>query len=344
MRASRPESAAFDELVARYRPEIQLHCYRLLGSLHDAEDLTQETLLQAWRGLAGFEGRSSVRTWLYRIATNSCLRALARRSGRRRALPEAVAAPVAFAPLGRPDAESRWLDPYPDAALAGLPDGHPGPAARYELHESVRLAFVAAIQILPPRQRAALLLRDVLGFSAAETAALLDATLPSVNSALQRARATLSARPPDSDALGGRLTDARQQSLLERYQRAWREADVDGLVALLRDDVVWSMPPWRQWYVGRAPVRAFLAWALPPDGSRRHRLVPTAANGQPAFGHYRAAVETATWQAFAIQVLVIHGAQIASITHFVNPVLFEAFGLPTVTDEFGSAAVSVKVG
>ena len=337
------EPVAFDVLTERYRPEIQLHCYRMLGSFHDAEDLTQETLLRAWRGLSDFDGRSSLRTWLYRIATNACLRALEKRSRRSRRLPEALGPAVKFAPLGPADAETRWLEPYPDAALEGVPDPASGPEAQYELAESVRLAFVAAIQSLPPRQRAVLLLRDVLGFTSAETATLLDSSSASVNSALQRARATLSARHPESEADDDRLADEHDQQLLERYMRAWSNADLDGFMALVRADVTWSMPPWRPWYVGRAPVREFVAWAMRSDLGTRHRLVPTASNRQPAFAHYRASPE-ARWHAFAIQVLFVRGGRIASITNFVDAALFPVFGLPTTTDESEWPAVSIQMG
>src|SRR5262245_50225014 len=210
---------AFQHLAEPYRRELQLHCYRMLGSLHDAEDLVQETYLRAWRGLHRFEGRGSFRGWLYRIATNTCLGALARRPSARRVLPQAHGPPAEQPPDGRPATETAWLEPYPDAALEGIPDPAPGPAARYELREAVQLAFVAAIQHLPPRQRAVLLLRDVLGWPAAETARLLDASVASVNSALQRARATLEKRLPTGRQSTLRVPDERQRALLERYLR-----------------------------------------------------------------------------------------------------------------------------
>ena len=323
--ASRPdvEPDSFEGLAERYRSEIQLHCYRMLGSAHDAEDMVQETLLRAWRGLAGFEGRSSFRGWLYRIATNACLDALARRSKDRRVLPQSDGAPVDFAPLGAPANEVSWLGPYPDTALEGIPDLAPGPEARYEMREAVQLAFIAALQELPPRQRAVLLLRDVLGLSAGEASAVLDSSVASANSALQRARATLrSARRPDTVS----VTDERQRGLLARYVKTWEERDVEGFVALLKDDAGWSMPPWREWYVGRPAIGAFMAWAW--RGRRRQLLLATAANGQPSFAYYRSDGEGSEWRAFAIQVLTIRDGAIAAITNFVDGGLFASFGLP----------------
>jgi len=244
--ATRGDRDAFQQLVEPYRRELQFHCYRMLGSLYDAEDLVQETLLRAWRGRDRFEGRASLRSWLYRIATNACLTALAHRSNARRVLPEALSPPADQMPEGEPATEMPWLDPYPDAALDGLADAAPGPDARYELREAVQLAFVAAIQQLPSRQRAVLLLRDVLGWSAGETASLLDTSVAAANSALQRARATLEQRFPSGQPTTQPAPDDRQRALLERYVRAWEDADLDGFVALLRDDAVLSMPPWRQ--------------------------------------------------------------------------------------------------
>jgi RNA polymerase sigma-70 factor (ECF subfamily) len=282
-RARRGDRDAFEHLAEPYRRELQLHCYRMLGSLHDAEDLVQETFLRAWQGLDRFEGRASFRGWLYRIATNACLNALASRASARRVLPETQGPPSDQMPEGRPATEIAWLEPYPDAALEGLADAVPGPEARYEMHEAVQLAFVAAIQHLQPRQRAVLLLHDVLGWSATETARLLDASVASVNSTLQRARATLEKQFPAGRPSAPPAPDDRQRELLERYVRAWESADLDSFVALLREDAVLSMPPWRQWYHGRAAIRAFFAWAWRTACDGPFRLVPTAANRQPAF-------------------------------------------------------------
>jgi len=331
---------AFQELAKRYRGEILLHCYRMLGSHHDAEDAVQETLVRAWRGLDGFEGRASPRAWLYRIATNTCLTALAR-SKARRVLPEAQGPPVDFAPLGEQESNTLWLEPYPDAALDGIADLTPGPEARYETREAIQLAFIAAIQELPSRQRATLLLRDVLGWSALETADLLESSVASVNSALQRARATLTRRFPSGPTATGPVRDDRQRALLSRYVRAWEACDVDGFISLLKEDAVWTMPPWREWYVGRPTIKAFISWAWRPERGRRQHLVATAANGGPAFGYYRSEHEASEWRAFAIQVLALQDDTIASVTNFVDVRLFAAFGLPPVlprtrTDDFGA--------
>jgi len=327
------DQEAFQRLVEPHRRELRLHCYRMLGSLDDADDLVQETFLRAWRGFDRFEGRASVRTWLYRIATNACLNALATRRSARRVLPESAVPPAEGMPAGDPVTEIAWLDPYPDAALEGVADAAPGPDARYELHESVQLAFVAAIQHLPPRQRAALLLHDVLRWSAAETANLLDASVASVNSALQRAHATLERRFPDGQPASPPVPDDRQRALLDRYVRAWEDGDLDGFVALLREDTVLSMPPWPQWYRGRRAIGAFFAWAreqhartgLPP-----YRFVPTGANRQPAFAMYVPDAEGREYRAHTIHVLALRGAAVGSIVGFRDPGLFAAFGLPAV--------------
>lgn len=323
------DPATFEQLAERYREEIQLHCYRMLGSIHDAEDAVQDTLLRAWRGLGGFEGRSSLRGWLYRIATNACLTALARGAEARRLLPDAKGPPVEFSPLGAPDTETAWLEPYPDAALESVADLAPGPEARYEQREAVQLAFVAAIQKLPPRQRAVLLLRDVLGFSAIETADLLESSVASVNSALQRARATLDRTSAAAPAVEP-ISDERVRALLDRYVRTWESTDLDGFVALLREDAVWTMPPWPQWYVGRHAIRAFMGWVWRPGSVTRHRLVPTAANGRAAFGYYRSAGASADWLPYALQLVELRGEAIASVTNFVDPRLFAPFRLPSV--------------
>ncbi len=328
--AKKGDQDAFQQLTEPYRRELQLHCYRMLGSFDDAEDLVQETFLRAWRGLDRFEGRASLRGWLYRIATNACLNALASRPSARRVLPQTHDPPAAQPPHGGPATEIAWLEPYPDAALEGAADAAPGPAARYELREAVQLAFVAAIQHLSPRQRAVLLLRDVLGWSASETARLLDASDASVNSALQRARATLGTRFPTGRPVAQPAPDDRQRALLERYVRAWERADLDGLVALLREDAVLSMPPWRQWYVGREAIRAFFAWAWRAAGGGPFRLVPTAANRQPAFALYGHGSDGPERRAHSIWLLTLQDDAIAVLTGFIDPRLFAAFGLPAV--------------
>ena len=322
---SEAQPDSFERLAERHRRELQVHCYRMLGSIHDAEDVVQESLLRAWRGLDGFEGRTSFRGWLYRIATNACLTALSRRAKDGRILPEAEGPPTTFAPLGTPPNDVAWLEPYPDSALEGIPDDAPGPEARYEMREAVQLAFVAALQELPPRQRAVLLLRDVLGLSATEASAILEASVASTNSALQRARATLKQRSSDRR---DKLSDERRRSLLARYVKTWEERDVDGFVALLKEDAAWSMPPWREWFIGRSDIGAFMAWAW--RSRRRQLLLPVAANDQPGFAYYRSDGEGSEWRAFAIQVLTLRVDAIAAITNFVDASLFDPFGLPPV--------------
>jgi RNA polymerase sigma-70 factor, ECF subfamily len=320
---------AFQELVEPYRHQLQVHCYRMLGSFHESEDLVQETFLRAWRARHRFEGRTSLRNWLYRIATNACLNAVARTNRSRRVLPDDLGPPATIveAPLGPPETEIAWLEPYPDAALPDIPDEALGPEARYEMRESVQLAFVAAMQHLPPRQRAVLVLRDVLGWSANETAELLDSSLASVNSALQRARATLDARRPHA-ATGEPASDARHKDLLERYVTAWEASDIASLVTLLRQDAVLSMPPWPLWYRGPDAIRGFLEWGM--REGRRFRLVATQANGQPAFGQYmwRAEHRLADFEAHALIVLTCEGNAISALTIFVDRELMTKFGLP----------------
>ena len=321
---------AFQHLAEPYRRELQVHCYRMLGSLHDAEDLVQETFLRAWRGLRRFEGRASFRGWLYRIATNASLNALASRASVPRVLPEAHGPPSDQAPKGGPATEIAWLEPYPDAALEGIVDAAPGPNARYEMREAVQLAFVAAIQHLPPRQRAVLLLRDVLSWSAAETARVLDASVASIHSSLQRARATLAKEFPAGRPSSQAVPDDQQRALLERYVRSWESADLDGFVALLKEDAVLSMPPWQEWYHGRKAIRAFFAWAWKSMGPGPFRLIATAANRQPAFALYVCDQEESQCRAHAIQLLTLRDDAIAGLTLFLDPRLFAAFGLPAI--------------
>jgi RNA polymerase sigma-70 factor (ECF subfamily) len=333
----RGDRDAFQQLAEPYRRELRLHCYQMLGSVHDSEDLVQETFLRAWRGLNSFEGRASFRGWLYRIATNACLNALAARGGTRRVLPETHGPPSDQPPEGEPATEVTWLEPYPDTAVEGIADSAPSPEARYEMREAVQLAFVATIQHLPPRQRAVLLLRDVLGWTATETAALLDASVASVNSALQRARTTLAKGFPAGRPTTNPAPDARQRALLERYVRAWEGRDLDGFVALLREDAVLSMPPWRQWYLGREAIRAFFAWVWEsPDCGPPFRLVPIAANRQPAFALYRGSRDDPEARAHGIELLTLQDDAIAVLTVFRDPRLFAAFGLPTVLPAQGT--------
>lgn len=327
--ARRGDQRAFQQLVEPFQAGIQLHCYRMLGSLHDAEDLAQETFLRAWRGLAGFEGRSSFKNWLYRIATNACLNSIqSRKSARRRPLPQSEGPPAEGDPAAGPATEIAWLEPYPDARLAGMAEPEPAPDARYEMREAVQVAFIAAIQNLPPRQRAVLLLRDVLGWSAAESATLLDTSVAAVNSALQRARTTLARRFPDGRPGRAEAPSDEQRVMLERYVRAWEHSDLDGFVALLKEDAVLSMPPWREWYDGRQAIRRFFADPFEMGGEGAFRLLATAANGQPAFAQYTCGPEELECPRRVIQVLTFQDGAIAQLTFFTDPEVFAAFGLP----------------
>jgi RNA polymerase sigma-70 factor, ECF subfamily len=325
---------AFGRLVDPQRRALLLHCYRFLGSLQDAEDVVQETLLRAWRRLHGFEGRSSFRHWLFRIATNACMDA--REARARRVLPHDLGtAPNPDGPPAAPLADVAWLEPCPDTLLELAVDPEPGPEALFDRRESVELAFVAALQHLPPRQRAALLLRDVLAWSATETASLLGASVPAVNSALQRARATMSQRLPARDGTSRQDLSAAERDLLARYVHAWEARDVGALVSLLREDALLTMPPVPEWYRGREAIGRFLAAQWPVLGP--FRLLPTRANGQPAFGLYGSGPGgDASYRPLTLQVLRLEAGLIAEIVGFIEPSAFEypgvdlfpRFGLP----------------
>jgi RNA polymerase sigma-70 factor (ECF subfamily) len=322
---------AYDRRIEPYRAELRAHCYRMLGSAHDAEDALQETMLRAWRGLAKFEGRSSLRSWLYTIATNVCLRAIERRP--KLVLPADYGPPAdPHDDLARPLLESVWIDPYPDEELA-LDDAPAGPDAVYEQRESVELAFIAALQHLPARQRAVLILRDVLGFSAREAAEALESTPVSVDSALQRAHKTVDAKLPErsQQATLRTLGDEALRGIVDRFVAAWEQADVNAVVALLAEDAALTMPPVPTWFRGREAIAAFLA-RLPFSGRYRWRLVPTRANGQPAFGSYKWDAERKRFVAREILVLTLAGARIAEIIAFRSTEPFERFGLPAVLD------------
>jgi RNA polymerase sigma-70 factor (ECF subfamily) len=322
-RARTGDDDAFRELVAPYRRELQLHCYRILGSVQDAEDLLQETLLAAWRGLGRFDGRSSLRSWLYRIATNRCLNAL-RDGGRRPHVVEPIAAP----PEPTRRAAPTWLEPYPEALLAGLADEEPGPAARYERKEAVGLAFVTALQHLPPRQRVVLVLRDVLGFRAAEVADLLGTTQPAVTSALQRARAGLESGLPDADEAPAPLPGSPgERELVGRFADAVESGDVPGVVALLTDDAWLRMPPQPFEYQGHEAIAHFLDDRADVRG-RPLRLVPTRANGQPAFGCYLPDTAAGIVRPYGLMVLTLAADRVSTITWFGDTALFRHFGLP----------------
>jgi RNA polymerase sigma-70 factor (ECF subfamily) len=308
---------AYRRLVEPYQGELQAHCYRMLGSLHDAEDALQETLLRAWRGLSGFEGRSSLRSWLYTIATNTCLSAIERRPKRVLPIDYGPSADPHTTP-GEPLVESVWLEPYPDEKL-GVEDGFAAPEARYEQRESVELAFVAALQHLPANQRAALILREVLGFSAQEVAESLETTVASVNSALQRARETVNGRLPEQSqqATLRSLGDERIRELVQNYADALERCDVHAVVAMLAEDATWSMPPMSTWYRGLETLVPFMTeWPL--SGEWRWRNLPTRANGQAAVASYSWYEETGSYRPFALNVLTVRGAQISDITSFIT--------------------------
>jgi RNA polymerase sigma-70 factor (ECF subfamily) len=319
------DGQAFAELVDPFRRELQVHCYRMLGTVEDAEDAMQDTLVAAWRGLAAFEERSSVRTWLYRVATSRCLNAL--RSARRHPQPAASSAGIEPPEPSRL-AEVTWVEPYPDQLLDGIPTNAPGPEARYEAAETISLAFITAVQLLPPRQRAVLILRDVLGYSGREVAGMLHGTEQSIASALKRARATLrqelgtpGERPappaPDSRA---------EQQLVARFTRAYATGDIDGLVELLTDDVLLAMPPLPLLYQGRELAARFHTAVTFRQG-RTYRCIPTRANGQPAFGLYTEDPHARVLHANGLMVLTLAGDKIRNITRFDNSVL-PRFGLP----------------
>jgi RNA polymerase sigma-70 factor (ECF subfamily) len=323
-RARAGDGEAFRELTEPHRRELQVHCYRMLGSFQDAEDALQDTLLAAWRGLGGFtEERASLRTWLYRIATNRCLNAL--RSARRRVARE-WDVPNVEPPEPSRLGEVVWLQPYPDDLLEDAADGPPGPEARYEQAEAISLAFVTALQVLPPRQVAVLILRDVLGFHASEVAGMLDTTVESVTSALKRARASLQRRLPPGD---GRQPppaagSPAEEGIVAKFVSAWESADLDALVALLTDDVFMSMPPMPFEYQGRDVVARFCASLF--GAGRRFDLVSARANGQPAFGAYLRAPDGIR-HGTGLYVLTLTGDRICAMTRFEASVL-PWFGLP----------------
>jgi RNA polymerase sigma-70 factor (TIGR02960 family) len=323
VRARAGDEDAFRELTDPYRRELQLHVYRIVGSAHDAEDLLQETLLAAWRGLHRFEERASVRAWLYRIATNrslDALRASRRRPEDRQRLTEVTE------PTRR--AEPIWLEPYPDTLLEGIPDEAPGPEARYETKEAIALAFVVGLQHLPPQQRAVLVLRDVLGFRAGEVAEMLDTTEPSVNSLLHRARGAFDSRLPASGRERAPLPNSKlERDLVGRFAEAVEAGDVDGMVALLTDDAWLTMPPEPWEYQGPAAIGVFLRDREARRGARL-RLVPTRANGQPALACYLPSAEPEIARPHALFVLTLAGDRISAITWFGDSSVFAQFGLP----------------
>jgi RNA polymerase sigma-70 factor, ECF subfamily len=322
---------AFRRIVEEHRSQLNAHCYRMLGSLQDAEDAVQETLLRAWRALPQFEGRSSLRTWLHTIATNVCLSAIDRRP--KRTLPIDSGEPSAPTQHpGQPLVETVWVEPYPDDTF-GVPEDRDQPDARFEQREALELAFIAALQHLSANQRAVLILREVLGFSAREVSESLDTSVASVNSALVRARKTVDARLPDRSqqetlrALG----DRRIRELVRAYVDAWQQGDIGAVAALLAEDATFSMPPWSSWWRGRETIAAFAADAA--EACAEARAVPTWANAQPAIAYYLQDKQTGRYTAGAIDVLTFEGALIKDITAFITPDLFRHFGLePELTE------------
>jgi RNA polymerase sigma-70 factor (TIGR02960 family) len=339
-RAQAGDGEAFGQLTEPFRGELQVHCYRMLGSAQDAEDLLQETLIAAWRGIGQFEGRSSLRAWLYRIATNQCLNALrgskARELAARRgapAVPGLQGTGVAGLPAALPEPatedEPTWLEPYPDELLAGLPDATPGPEARYEARESISLAFITALQHLSPRQRATLVLRDALGYRAAEAAEILGCSLDTVNGSLKRARASLSGLLPGDTLSQAPLPgSAAEREVIDRFTDAFERGDVTTLVSMLTEDAWLNMPPWPLGFRGRAAAAGLLTMLVFQGGTLRFRLVPVRANGHQAFACYVSdgVAPGASGQGMIVPVLA--GNRICGVTRFLDNALLSRFGLP----------------
>lgn len=330
-RARAGDEGAFGQLIEPRRGELHAHCYRMLGSVHDAEDALQDALLRAWRGMSKFEGRSSVRSWLYTIATNACLDQIARRPKRVLPIDYAPATDPHIAP-GEPIVESVWIEPYPDEIL-GVEDGFDAPVAAYERREGVELAFIAALQHLPATQRAVLILREVLGFSAKEVAASLQTTVAGVNSALQRARAAVEERVPEhsQQATLRALGDDSVRALVDRYVDAWERCDVEAFAAMLTEDATFAMPPLASWYRGREGIAVWAA-ASPLNGAWRWRVARTTANGQPALGFYAWSDEDESYRPFALNVLTLRGTLVSDVTAFIarsaeprDPEVFERY-------------------
>jgi RNA polymerase sigma-70 factor (ECF subfamily) len=326
MSPSATDQDTFAVLAERHRRELEVHCYRMMGSIEDAEDAVQETLLRAWRSREQYEGRSTFRAWLYRIATNWCLDALERRA--RRVMPTALAAPADPSADVAPATEIPWLEPYPDRLLDEIVDDEAGPSERIVARETIELVFMASIQHLPPRQRAVLILRDVLGWSAREAAHIAGMSTVAANSALQRARATLRQQLPERRLEWPHpAAEVAERHLLERYMGAWARADVDGLVALLKEDARLVMPPFPQWFEGRDAIGSFLARIPLARGSARHIHLPVRANRQPAFAVFVQAGPGAPPAPLGIDVLRIEDGLIAEIDVFLQPRLVGAFGV-----------------
>jgi RNA polymerase sigma-70 factor, ECF subfamily len=315
-RAAGGDETAFAQLIEPYRAELHAHCYRMLASVHDAEDAVQEALLRAWRALPRFQGRSSLRTWLYTIATHTCLDLIGKRPKRMLPIDSGPATDPANG-SGMPLAETVWIEPYPDE-IAALEDGFAAPEAIYDRRESVELAFIAALQHLPATQRAVLILREVLGFSAKEVADTLQTSVPSVNSALQRARAAVHARVPEQSQQSTlrQLGDTEVKRLVDRYVEAWERCDVDAFASMLAEEATFTMPPLASWFQGRD---AIASWAVqePMSGLYRWRILPARANGQPALAYYSPDQDGQRFLPFALNVLAFRGREIANVTAFI---------------------------
>jgi len=336
--ARQGNSREFSELAEPYRRELQVHCYRILGSSHDAEDMVQETMLRAWKRLKTYEGRAPFRAWLYKIATNVCLDTLdKRRRQAKRLLPNNLFSPAdPHKPIEPPITETLWLEPIPDEWLAD--SSAVNPEARYSRRESISLAFLTALQILPARQRAVLILKDVMDWSASEIADLLDTTTSSVSSALHRARVTLAKNYHEQKTQGNARKDADEQTqeLLEKYIHAWQNADVNGLVALLKNDAILSMPPSPSWYAGRESIGVFAGNTVFADNGMftgiavgRWKLLPAQANGQPGAAVYQR-MDNGEYHPFGVHVLTFEQGLISRVSCFIDPSLPNQFGLPKV--------------
>jgi len=315
----------FMALVEPMRGELMAHCYRMLGSVHDAEDLVQETYIRAWRAFHGFEGRSSLRTWMYQIATNTCLTALQSRA--RRPLPTGLGAPASD-PTGALEArpEITWLEPMPDTLVAGT--APQDPEATAVTHDSIRIAFIAALQHLTPTQRAVLILRDVLNWRAAEVATALDTTVAAVNSALQRARAHVEKlAPPEEASSQLSADDPEVKAKLERYVAAFEAYDIETIVEMLTTDAIWDMPPFTGWYQGNVEIGKLIANKCPATKAGDMRMIPTTANGQPAFGLYMRGLD-GRMRPFQLQQLTLGPQGVERVTAYFDLSLFETFGLP----------------
>jgi RNA polymerase sigma-70 factor, ECF subfamily len=324
--AARAAAVDFDQLVEAHRKDLHAHCYRMLGSLHDADDALQDTLIRAWRALPKFRGDSSPRTWLYRIATNVCLDAIARRPKRVLPIDYGPPTPPGLEPTERPLTEVPWIQPYPDKVL-GVADGASSPEARYERRESLELVFIAALQHLPPGQRSALVLRDVLGFSAKEASESLGTTVAYVNGALRRARTALKKRLPDQSQQNTlrSLGDRRLRVTAGRFADAFERGEIDTILAMLAEDATFAMPPYPEWRRGRDAMTR--SWLM-PVGPRSLRYLPTQANGQLAFGVYAIEPEIGSYLPIALDVVTLRGDLIADVTAFRTPMIFSRFELP----------------